>query len=69
ALHQHQLQSALAVQNLCGFDAEPFIPSSIQTPVQRQAYTDDLYTLLSTHDEVERAKELVPPEDNAMVMM
>ncbi|MGY2262051.1 T6SS effector BTH_I2691 family protein [Pseudomonas sp. SDO55104_S430] len=69
ALHQHQLQSALAVQNLCGFDAEPFIPSSMQTPVQRQVYTDDLYTLLSTHDEVERAKELVTPEDNAMVMM
>ncbi|MBZ9779936.1 hypothetical protein K9857_00015 [Pseudomonas sp. REP124] len=69
ALHQQQLQSALAVQNLCGFDAEPFIPSSIKDPVQRQAYTDDLYTLLSTHDEIERSTELVEAEYSAMVRM
>ncbi|MGY2337587.1 hypothetical protein ACW9H6_29305, partial [Pseudomonas sp. SDO528_S397] len=55
---QHALQSAFAVQNLCGFDTDPFIPASIKDPVQRQAYTDDLYTLLTTHDDIERGKDL-----------
>ena len=54
---------------MCGFDADPFIPSSIQDPVKRQAYTDDLYTLLSTNDEVERGKDLVPADQAGMVEM
>ncbi|ALI01906.1 hypothetical protein C1Y08_16125 [Pseudomonas sp. FW306-02-F02-AA] len=69
ALHQHKLQSAFAVQNLCGFDADPFIPPSIKDPIQRQAYTDDLYTLLKTNDEVERGKDLVPADQAGMVEM
>ncbi|MFS2195642.1 toxin VasX, partial [Pseudomonas sp. Pseusp88] len=64
--HQQDLQSALAVQNLCGFDADAYMPASLKDPFQRQAYTDDLYTLLGAHDEVERAHELAPGDQAGM---
>ncbi|MEE1961031.1 hypothetical protein V0R60_26775, partial [Pseudomonas sp. 119P] len=66
-LHQANLESALAVQHLCGFDTEAFIPERIKDPIQRQAYTDDLYTLLKTFDQVERGKELVSFGQEGMV--
>ncbi len=69
ALHQHKLQSAFAVQNLCGLNADALIPSSIKDPIQRQAYTDDLYALLSTNDQVERGKDLVSGIEAPLVEM
>ncbi|MGY2293807.1 T6SS effector BTH_I2691 family protein, partial [Pseudomonas sp. SDO528_S397] len=64
---QHALQSAFAVQNLCGFDTAAFIPASIKDPLQRQAYTDDLYTLLATHDDIERGKDLAGSAEGGLV--
>lgn len=69
SLNQHKLQSATAVQNLCGFDTDAFTPSSIKDPIKRQAYADDLYGLLSTNDEMERGKDLVSGDQAAMVEM
>ncbi|MEG2966412.1 MAG: T6SS effector BTH_I2691 family protein [Pseudomonas sp.] len=66
-LHQANLESALAVQHLCGFDTEAFIPERIKDPIQRQAYIDDLYTLLETFDQVERGKALVSFGQEGMV--
>ncbi|MDY7065819.1 hypothetical protein PsexTeo8_22680 [Pseudomonas extremaustralis] len=60
ALHQHTLQSAFAVQNLCGLDVNALIPKTITDPLQRQVYTDDLYMLLDAHDQVERGKDHAP---------
>ncbi len=57
--NQHKLQSAMAVQRLCGFDTDAFTPDSIKDPAERQAYADDLYALLDTNDEVERGKDMV----------
>ncbi|TDF84439.1 T6SS effector BTH_I2691 family protein [Pseudomonas sp. H9] len=67
--HQHTLESALAVEKLCGFDTDAFIPDELQDPLERQAYTDDLYRLLKTFDQVERGKDLVLPEQEHLVMM
>ena len=69
AQHQHTLQSAFAVQNVCGLNTDGLIPASINDPIQRQAYTDDLYSLLGTHDEVERGKDLVSAHEVSMVEM
>ncbi|WP_426202226.1 T6SS effector BTH_I2691 family protein [Pseudomonas sp. TWP3-1] len=69
SLNQHKLQSAIAVQNLCGFDTDAFTPSSIKDPIKRQAYADDLYGLLRTNDEMERGKDLVGGDQAAMVEM
>ncbi|PSS59103.1 T6SS effector BTH_I2691 family protein [Pseudomonas sp. BBP2017] len=66
-LHQHTLESAVAVERLCGFDTDAFIPDSIQDPLQRQACTDDLYRLLKAMDEVERGKDLVSADLDGMV--
>ena len=69
ALHQHTLQSAFAVQNLCGLNTDGLIPASIQDPIQRQDYTDDLHSLLRVNDEVERGKDLVLGVDANVVEM
>ncbi|PMX03717.1 hypothetical protein C1X59_04865 [Pseudomonas sp. FW215-R2] len=68
-LNQQKLQSAIAVENLCGFNADVFTPSSIKDPIKRQAYADDLYKLLSNNDERERAKDLVNGDQIGMVEM
>ncbi|AIL63363.1 T6SS effector BTH_I2691 family protein [Pseudomonas alkylphenolica] len=68
-LHQHTLESAVAVERLCGFDTDAFIPDSIKDPFQRQAYIDDLYRLLKTMDKVERGKDLVTADQEYLVMM
>jgi hypothetical protein len=67
--HKEKLHSACVVQNLCGFDAEAFIPSALKDHAQRQAYTDDLYRLLRPYDEVEHGKRSAasPEEDLAML--
>lgn len=67
-LHQQKLESAIAVQNLCGLDVDAFIPTSLTDPLQRQAYSDDLYALLAAHDEVERATEVAGVEASGMVV-
>ncbi|MFQ6572797.1 T6SS effector BTH_I2691 family protein [Pseudomonas sp. UM16] len=66
ALHEQPLQSALAVQQLCGVDADAFIPQPLEDPAQRRDYTDDLYGLLRVNDEIEQAKSLQLPEDQVM---
>lgn len=68
-LNQYKLQSAIAVQNLCGFDTNSFTPDSIKDPIKRQDYADDLYSLLGTNDEMERGKDLVTGDQAAMVEM
>lgn len=67
-LHQQKLESAIAVQNLCGFDVDAFVPASLADPLQRQAYSDDLYALLAVHDEIEQATDVAGTETSAMVM-
>ncbi|QYX48625.1 hypothetical protein K3F43_03725 [Pseudomonas tussilaginis] len=67
--HQHTMESALAVERLCGFDSDAFIPASIEDPIERQACTDDLYTLLKAVDEVERGKDLVSTDLESVVEM
>ncbi|MBP2262583.1 T6SS effector BTH_I2691 family protein [Pseudomonas sp. BP8] len=57
--HQDQLQSAITVQRLCGFDTDAFTPETITDPFERQAYADDLYTLLYAYDALENTKNLV----------
>ncbi|WP_442113482.1 T6SS effector BTH_I2691 family protein [Pseudomonas sp. NUPR-001] len=69
SVHQASLESALAVERLCGFDTEAFFPKTLHDPLQRQAYSDDLYRLLGTFDELERAKDMVPAEEEQLVMM
>ncbi|MFS2191823.1 toxin VasX, partial [Pseudomonas sp. Pseusp88] len=66
-LHQERLQSASAVLDLCGFDVDAFMPASLKDPFQRRAYTDDLYTLLNTHDDIARSQEMVPGDQAGMV--
>ncbi|MGY2293809.1 T6SS effector BTH_I2691 family protein, partial [Pseudomonas sp. SDO5215_S409] len=56
--HQHTLHSASVVEKLCGLNTVGLIPSTIKDPIEQQAYTDDLYTLLKTHDDIERATEI-----------
>ncbi|MBK5374803.1 hypothetical protein JFT81_09150 [Pseudomonas sp. TH43] len=68
-LNQYKLQSAIAVQNLCGFDTNAFTPDSIKDPIKRQYYADDLYSLLGTNDEMERGKDIVTGDQAAMVEM
>ncbi|MDD2048283.1 T6SS effector BTH_I2691 family protein, partial [Pseudomonas putida] len=68
-LHQQTLESAVAVERLCGFDTDAFIPDSVQDPLQRQACTDELYRLLKAIDETERGKDLVSADLGAMVEM
>ncbi|WP_339496258.1 T6SS effector BTH_I2691 family protein [Pseudomonas sp. RA_105y_Pfl2_P56] len=67
SLHQQKLESAIAVQRLCGFDTNAFTPDSIKDPIKRQEYADDLYGLLGTNDEMERGKDLVSGDQAAMV--
>lgn len=67
-LHQQKLESAIAVQNLCGFDVDAFIPASLTDPLQRQTYSDDLYALLAVHDEIEQAADLAGADTSGMVV-
>jgi hypothetical protein len=67
-LHQQKLESAIAVHSLCGFDVDTFIPQSLSDPLQRQAYSDDLYTLLAAHDEIEQATDVAGVETSGMVL-
>ncbi|MDZ5605497.1 hypothetical protein SJI00_22260, partial [Pseudomonas sp. RP23018S] len=68
-LHQQKLQSAAAVMTLCGLETDELIPPSITDAAGRQAYVDDLYELLRTQDEIERAKDLVTADEYAMASM
>lgn len=68
-LNQYKLQSAIAVQNLCGFDTKEFTPDSIKDPIKRQDYADDLYSLLGTNDEMERGKDLATADQAGMVVL
>lgn len=67
--HQHNLQSAFAVQSLCGLNIDGLIPTPIKDPIQQQAYTDDLYTLLDASDHVEYGKDLVSGAEAPIVEM
>ncbi len=67
--HQRNLQSAFAVQSLCGLNTDGLIPTSITDPIQQQAYADDLYTLLAASDHVEYGKDLVSGAEAPIVEM
>ncbi|KAF1019040.1 MAG: hypothetical protein GAK37_03749 [Pseudomonas sp.] len=69
ATHQQRLESAVAVQRLCGFDTDAFIPDSVKDLIQRQAHTDDLYRLLKVQDDIERGKDLVGFAEGGLVDM
>ncbi len=66
--NQEKLQTATAVQALCGFDCTPLLPAHVaQDPALTRAYTDDLYTLLKADDEAERARVVGSAGDAPMI--
>ncbi|WP_053164468.1 toxin VasX [Pseudomonas sp. P1.8] len=69
SLHQYPVESAIAVQRLCGFDTEAFVPDALTDPVQRQACNDDLYALLKAQDEVECGKDLASADQVGLVTL
>lgn len=59
--HQHKLQSAQAVIQLCGVDTDALIPASVKDPVQRADCAKDIYQRLSAEDNAAALRNTLSP--------
>ncbi|MGX5218220.1 T6SS effector BTH_I2691 family protein [Pseudomonas segetis] len=59
--HQHKLQSAQSVIQLCGVDTDALTPASVKDPVQRAGCAKDIYQRLSAEDKATALRNSMSP--------